>query len=386
MRHMPNAAIRRNGAPEIALVRDSVSLLDYTSERLRRLCLGAGFEEEIDRVLRVYRDLVSPWAERALNQRTSWISDISDDNTPIEFSVTLADGGSEVRVLFEPQAAEPTLEAFRAAGLAFNERLEREYGVSLTRFRAVEGVFLPEALRGSFAVWSSAVFARGREPQFKAYFNPQANGPEDAPALVEEGLAKLGLRDAWPDLRRVVMRRGPALDELKYFALDLDSHSEARVKIYVRHHDATARDLETAASAAQSYSEGETLDFVRSMRGGDEALSVRAPFTCSSFTTSGAVRPAATTVYVPVCAYSHDDDVAYRRVRDYMGRQRFDVSLYDRIVYAYTNRPLSAGVGMQAWTAIRRYGASTRLTVYLATEATRVHPPGSVPAPTRPPS
>jgi hypothetical protein len=39
---------------------------------------------------------------------------------------------------------------------------------------------------------------------------------------------------------------------------------------------------------------------------------------------------------------------------------------------------------MQAWLATRRYGRESRFTVYLATEANRIHAPGVVPAPTAP--
>lgn len=357
-------------------------LLDYASARLWMLCTSARFGAETEAAVQTFQKLISPWADCPRSESTEWVSEISDDNTPIEFSVALAGNRAEVRVLFEPQGTQPTVADYREAALAFQARLEREFGANLTRFRQVEDLFAPEDMQGPFAIWSSAVFAPGHAPSFKAYLNPQAHGAGNARELVREGLARLGFSAAWRHLEASVLRRGPELDELKYFALDLSNDAEARVKVYVRHHSASAEDLEYASSIADGYVEGETLDFVRAMRGSSERLTQRAPFTCSSFIGSAAEYPAATTVYVPVCAYARDDAAVLDRVRGYMRKQGFDSSLYEGIVNGFANRPLVEGVGMQPWIALRRFGTTPRMTVYLSTEARRIHEPGTVPAPT----
>jgi DMATS type aromatic prenyltransferase len=313
---------------------------------------------------------------------SAWVSDISDDNTPVEFSVAIAGERVEVRALFEPQAAEPTLAAQRTVGIEFNERLEREFGANLERFRLIRELFLPEGMQGQFAVWSSVVFAHGQPPAFKAYLNPLARGAAHASELVREGLARLGLGHTWPSLERTALRRGRELDELKYFALDLTPSAEARVKIYVRHHSATPDDLEVASSSASNYVAGEAVDFVRAMRGSDQRLTARAPFTCSSFVGTQRNQPVSTTIYVPVCAYAQDDAAVLDRVRNYMDERQMDSSAYESLVWGFANRPLAEGVGMQPWIALRRIDAVTRMTIYLASEANRVHAPGTVPAPT----
>jgi len=357
-------------------------LADYTSSRLRALCYAARFGDETANIVSTFRSLISPWGYQDRERPTGWVSDISDDNTPIEFSVAIAGERVEVRVLFEPQADEPTIAAHRVAGIEFNERLKREFGANLDRFDKLRDLFLPEGMEGPFGVWSSAVFSRGQAPAFKAYLNPQARGPENAPELVREGLARLGLAHCWPSLERSVMRRGPELDELKYFALDLTNSAEARVKIYVRHHACTPEDLEAGASAADSYVADETLDFARAMRGSSDRLIARAPFTCSSFVGTRQDHPVATTIYVPVCAYANDDAAVLDRVRHYMDERGMDWSAYESIIWGFANRPLTEGVGMQPWIALRRFQDATRMTIYLATEANRVHAPGTVPAPT----
>lgn len=358
-------------------------LVDFAAGRFRNLCAGAGFGREAETSVELLRSLLACCGDLPVScAPTDWVSEISDDNTPIEFSVALADGQAEVRALFEPQGAEPTLASFREAGLALNARLEREFGADLTRFRQVQDLFLPESMQGPFAVWSSVVFRRGKKPGFKAYFNPNASGAENAPYLVEEALHRLGLGQTWPSLSRHILARGTQLDELKYFALDLSSEEHARVKIYVRHHAASPDDLEFAAQPAQSYTPNEARDFARAMRGGRDRLHARAAFTCSSFVGDADPRPTATTVYVPVCAYARDDEKVRLRIRQYLLQQGGDPRAYDAVLASYANRRLDLGVGMQSWAALRRYGEEVRLTVYLATEANRVFEPGIVPAPT----
>lgn len=355
-------------------------LLDYATQRFRMLCSAAALGRDTEGSTKTFKALLS--SAIPTKAPSGWTSEISDDNTPIEFSVAMANEQAEVRVLFEPQGEEASLPAYRAAGLAFHDRLERDFGANLRKFRQVQDLFLPVDMAGPFAVWSSAVFARHCEPSFKTYFNAQAQGPDDTHALVREGLRRLNLDHAWPILSRTVLRRGADLDEVKYFALDLTASREARVKLYVRHHEATKEELEIAASGAASYVPGEAHDFVSAMSGKKERLDARAAFTCSSFAGEPHDRPAATTLYVPVCAYANNDLAVSRRVHDYLVGQGYDPRLYHRIIAGFSNRPLDGGVGMQSWVALRRHGGHARLTVYLAIEAIRVHPPGVIPAPT----
>ena len=354
---------------------------DYAHERFCMLCEAAGFGQDTERVTEIFSQLIEPWAEQRIDHDIGWRSDIADDNTPIEFSIAISEKEVEVRALFEAQAEVASLPAFREVGIAFQERLEREFGASLERFRRVQDLFLPENMQGEFAVWNSAVFPKHKKPSFKAYLNPQACGEGNSRELVKEGLARLGLTNVWSRLEETVLRRGPHVDELKYFALDLMPGAESRVKVYVRHHDVSADDLEIAASAAENYVPNETHDFVRAMSGNIPLLHDRAAFTCSSFVEGSTDRPRATTVYVPVCAYTRDDAQVLERVLKYLQGAGIDSSRYEAIVRGFANRPLQAGVGLQPWFAFRRHGG-VRITSYLATEAYHVHAPGTVPAPT----
>ncbi|HVY26033.1 MAG TPA: tryptophan dimethylallyltransferase family protein [Polyangiaceae bacterium] len=355
--------------------------------RLSRLCAATGLSSESAAVAeRVLRDLIVPWSRVETfvqTPHTSWVSDISDDNTPIEMSVTLSPIGNEVRILFEPQAEAGTLQAHREAALRMHAELERDYAASLDRFRLIQDLFVPPDMQGPFALWSAVAFAEGKPPSFKAYFNPQAQGIGSAVTLVEEALRRLGLHGAWAHLAATLARRGPHYDELKYFALDLSASEHARVKVYVRHHEATAEDLEVAASAAPDFIPGEAREFARAMGGGTPRFTERATFTCAAFTGNDEGRPAATTQYFPVCAYAGDDLEVEERVAGYLRANGMDDTPYRKMLSAFADRPLDAGVGMQSWVAFRRLHGVPRLTVYLGTETRCVFAPGSVPAGTR---
>lgn len=383
MQSRANSPIQQPADAPSGTIRALPRLVDFATSRFKNLCLGAGYGDETDAIVATLRSLLAVCGDGSVSgNRSEWVSEISDDNTPIEFSVAIADGKAEVRVLFEPEGEAPTIAAYREAGLGFNQHLERAFGADLMRFREVQDLFLPEQMVGPFAVWSSAVFRPGHPPAFKAYFNPNAQGVDNAAELVHEALQRLGLGRAWPSLAEHILARGPQLDELKYFALDLSNAAQARVKVYVRHHAASAEELEFASLPAHSHVPGEALNFVRAMSGGQARLNARAAFTCSSFTGDADDRPAATTVYVPVCAYARDDARVRRRVREYLVQQGGDPTLYDSVLASYANRPLEAGVGMQSWAALRRLDEQVRLTVYLATEANRIFEPGEIPAPT----
>ncbi|MES1186015.1 MAG: tryptophan dimethylallyltransferase family protein [Myxococcales bacterium] len=383
----PTALNSSEDESESAVQRVMSSFVEGLSRRLAGLCDATGLSAETAKTADdVLRDLIVPWSRVEAFARapgSGWISEISDDNTPIEFSVTISPTGSEVRVLFEPQGEEQTLAGHRDAALRMHEQLARQYAADLSRFRLVSDLFTPSGMQGPFALWSAVVFANGKPPSFKSYFNPQAQGVGSAVALVEEALRRLGLPRAWRHLASTMARRGPHRDELKYFALDLSTSEQARVKVYVRHHEATPEDLEIAASAASDSTRGEAQDFARAMGGRALRFKERATFTCAAFVGGQDDRPSATTQYVPVCAYALDDLEVERRVASYLGSQGIDDAPYRRVLAAFANRPLDAGVGLQSWVAFRRYRGVPRLTVYLGTETRCVFPPGSVPAGTR---
>jgi DMATS type aromatic prenyltransferase len=354
-------------------------LTQHALRRFTRLCEAAAFTGGgAVRAHAIFKSIVLP---AIASTPSGWISDISDEQMPIEFSVALRGNDAEVRVLFEAQGASNSLAAYRKAALALTHQLPNTLGADLTKFKEVVDLFLPMRMAGPFALWHSLVFKQNRVDA-KVYFNAQARGLGAAHATVEEALHRLGMSAAWPALMRSSLRRGPKLDEIKYLALDLSADREARVKVYVRHHAASPSDLETACSASREYVPGEATDFASSMSGGAETLRSRAPFTCSAFSGADHERPSATTLYVPVCAYARDDAAVTSRVSEHLRLRGLPARAYERLITGYADRDLEIGIGMQSWLALRRLDNEARLTVYLSSEARGSLPPGSVPAPT----
>lgn len=180
----------------------SQTFADYGAVRFRMLCQGAGFNGvETEKFITTFRRLLTPWGNLPIGNQPQGMSNIGDDHSPIEFSVTIINQQPEVRVLMEVQGDSPTVQSQRVAGLLFNERLEREFGASLERLRLIQDLFLPEKMQGSFAIWNAVVFSQGRAPSFKIYLNPQAQGAQRTQELIEEALIRLGFPQAWSVLK-----------------------------------------------------------------------------------------------------------------------------------------------------------------------------------------
>src|SRR5882724_6698053 len=99
----PTPSLESVGSGRMPRAASSSPFVDRLARRLANLCDATGLSRESSRLAdQVFRELIVPWSRVeafAQNPGSSWTSEISDDNTPIEFSVTLSPMGSEVRVL-----------------------------------------------------------------------------------------------------------------------------------------------------------------------------------------------------------------------------------------------------------------------------------------------
>ena len=215
-------------------------------------------------------------------ERTLWPSHISDDHTPYEISLLLGGSTPEVRLMAEPLPAGapcPTLADTVNAGLRLRPALEA-LGADFSRFDRVADLFLPSHPTGAFALWYAASFAPDGTPSFKVYFNPAVGGAHEAPRLVEEALARLGVDGGWATVSHA-MPRGPELDELRFFSLDLVEGARARVKVYGFHHRATTDDLLRVIASVPSADCAAVRRYCGALLGGDGAIvAARQPATC----------------------------------------------------------------------------------------------------------
>jgi len=345
----------------------SLTFHEFGSSRLRALCEAVGYErEEVETVQRFFTVMSGRWGSQRFGSGPRWLSDITDDHTPYEFSMALEGSKPEVRFLIEAQNEPTTLKSSWEDGLALNERLHQEFGVPLERFNRVKDLFEPRNAEARFSLWHAFGLKAGGVPGVKAYLNPMARGDAHAHELVQEALARLGFANAWRFISEVAMRRGRK-DQLIYFSLDLSAHRAARIKIYIAHQDATADDVEAIMSQTKEYVPGEACAYYRKMLGCDGGFPVpRSTQTCLAFTSDDDVSPYHVTLYVPVRCYAKHDQEGLERIRSVLEPSRYAV--LERAVTALARRPLDAGVGLIQWASMRREAGKMRMTFYLASE------------------
>jgi len=345
-----------------------MSFLEFGNTRIASLCKSAGFTSvDTQKVQRFFTFMTDSWNSRLVGEASPWKSDISDDHTPFELSIALEGSRPEIRFLIEAQNHPTTLQSSWDDGLALNERLNKEFGLSLEHFNRVKDLFEPRNPQARFSLWHAFCLKPDRGAEIKVYLNPMARGPEHANEIVEEGLKRLGFANAWRFLSQVVMRRG-AQDQVLYFSLDMGGQAVSRVKIYVAHRDAAPEDIEAAMSQAKEYAAGEARAFCEAIQGDDDKFSApRSTLTCWAFTSDDDARPYSATLHCPIRCYADNDRDALRRIRAVLDPKSHAV--LDRCVWALANRPLEAGVGLIQWASMRREGGKVRTTFYLATEA-----------------
>ena len=347
---------------------------EYASERMKALCYALGFGNATDEHIKLLRLLLSPWGDRFIGDVSKWTSYIGDDGTPFEFSVAIDGTQPELRVLLEPLGCLPTAKSNWEVGQALNKCLEEKYGAELSRFNCIQDLFYPETPDAIFSIWHSACFWPKRTPEFKIYLNPQAKGKEQSLSVVEEALSRLGFSQALPLLKKVAVQLRPGNDEIMYFSLDLSTKKKSRVKVYLRHYEANAKDIEEALSIAHSFRSGSVQDLCYTVTGKDNSFCKQPLTTCFSFIEGDTDRPSVGTFYMPISAYVPDDYVAYERIYSYIEKQKLPVSVYRLSVENFATRPLQDRSGMHSYLSFKQDKAGRpRITVYFAPEAYRSH-------------
>jgi hypothetical protein len=161
------------------------------------------------------------------------------------------------------------------------------------------------------------------------------------------------------------LRRGDA-DTPLYLSLDLSSSSSARVKVYVAHHAATARDVAEVLGSCPGYPQQLIESWVSHLMAGPGPYRDRPPLTCFAFC-NGELEPHSATLHLPVRGYGDDDfEIARRAAALLTFRQRVQ---YLRVLTHLSDRPLDAGRGLQSYISLRNSPGKRALTVYLAPEA-----------------
>jgi DMATS type aromatic prenyltransferase len=337
-------------------------------EKLTALCQAVGMEAKTVEITEIFRAMAGNWGDRAVGDISAWQSDVSDDFAPFEFSIAFKDDRAELRILLEAQGVEPSLESNWAAGLQLNQYLATHHNVSLDRFEQIADLFVPTNPAATFSIWHSACFYLDKAPAFKIYLNPQSQRKNLAPAVVEASLGRLGFPRAWAGLAEIAAQRGTDKDEFTYFSLDLASHAHARVKIYLRHHDATVADLEQAFSLAQNYVAGDVTEFCHALTQMQGAFRSKPMASCFAFVEGNDERPTDATLCVPIGYYAPNDLAISERLQQYFSQHHLSTSAYTQALQAFAIRPLDSGCGMHSHISLRRENQQHRVTTYLNPE------------------
>ncbi|WYZ43955.1 hypothetical protein EsH8_VII_000391 [Colletotrichum jinshuiense] len=344
------------------------------------LGLDGATKEQVQDALEV---AMQSWGYATISDWSSgWLSDVSLNLCPFEFSVAIEQetGNAQLRCLVEAQTEGDSLKAHQDSALMLTDEIQSRYPqtVSLDRFHAVQDLFFPPAdeAQGKFAAWHSFAITQGSHPVWKIYLNANACGASRAPEVVREAFTRLEMKGAWSLLETVLSEN----NKLMYFSLDLCPGAQARVKVYVQHHAACARDIADAALkvAPESTSVTEIRRFCATLSGGSEGPYERkGPMTCFGFTCggNGSNLRSEAAVYFPVHDYAHDDAEIRSRLEDFLSIHGKDekenkvLKSYQKAVDAVAHRPLEHGRGIHAWVGMKM--TRTRVSVvnfYLTSE------------------
>ncbi|MFF2957213.1 tryptophan dimethylallyltransferase family protein [Kitasatospora sp. NPDC057965] len=349
------------------------TLGEFTARQLRGLCEVAGLGEQDARTYQdVLVEALGPEAGRRLDLPPSGRTFLSDDHTPVEYSLSFRpDGAPDLRVLLEPGCGSGTLEENGRAGLDTVRAMSRRWGFSAAWLDKVEDLFLPASPHGPLALWCALELRPGGVPRVKVYLNPAARGPARAAETLREALERLGLPQAFAAL--------PPGDGYPFLALDLGDWEQPRVKVYVRHPGLPAAEAGELPRTADGPTAAELRHFAATAAGttdGDARLSGLPVLSCHVFTDAAADRPSGFTLHVPVRDYARHDGEALDRAVALLGRHGMDPAPLLRALPSLTGRRPRDGVGLIAYLALaHQRGLPPRITVYLSAEAYSVRPP-----------
>ncbi|MEV7611812.1 tryptophan dimethylallyltransferase family protein [Streptomyces sp. NPDC089799] len=374
------AAASLTGPPRRA---DGTTLGDHAARQALRLCEAAGLSgADSAEYARTLLAVLGPAAGRSLHLPPPEPSFLSDDHTPVEFSLAFVPGADPtLRVLLEPGFGAGSLAANGRAGLASVRALARRHGFGTRRLDELEDLFFPDSPQGPLALWCALELVPGGVPRVKVYLNPAASGPEHAAATVRTALSRLGHRKALDVL--------PEGDRPLFFALDLGDWERPRAKVYLAHHDLSAKEAARLSRADGGPGRKAIRDFFRAAAGqtrgdaedGPEARLCRRPVqSCHAFTDTAADRPSGFTLYVPVRDYARHDGEALDRATAVLARHGMDPAPLVRSVAALTSRRPEDGVGLIAYLGLaHQQDRPPRVTAYLSSEAYAVRPPADGP-------
>ncbi|WP_217169147.1 tryptophan dimethylallyltransferase family protein [Streptomyces sp. AC512_CC834] len=360
-------------APTGSGPRSTPTLGSLTGGQLRRLGAVAGLSEaDAETYAQVLTDVLGPVAGRPLSLPPPARTFLSDDHTPVEFSLSFQpEEKPSVRVLLEPGCGADSLVHNGRIGLEAIRGMARRWHFTTDALDEIQDLFLPPTPRGPLALWCALELRPGGVPKVKVYLNPAANGEERSATTVREALHRLGHRRAFAGL--------PQGAGYPFLALDLGDWAQPRAKVYVRHDHLTAGQAGRLSRTDSGPGPAAIEGFFRTAAGlGPDVtgLGRRPGLSCHSFTDTATARPSGFTLHIPVRDYARHDGEALARAGRVLRHHGMDASVLDRSLAALTERRPEDGVGLIAYLALaHQRDRPPRVTAYLSSEAYAVRPP-----------
>lgn len=354
---------------------DARTLGTLVAGQLRGLCRVAGLDaRDAEGYGQVLRESLGLAAERPLDLPPPNRTFVSDDHTPVEYSLSFrTDAPPTVRVLFEPGCGAPGWAESGKIGLALVREMAQRWDFSTRCLDAVEDLFFPSDPRGPLALWCALELRPGGVPKVKVYLNPSARGAERAAETLREALDRLGHPGAFASL--------PSGDGHPFLAMDLGAWTEPRLKVYVLHaglsaDEAAGLSRTDAGPAPEALREffATASGFGRDQGGG--RLHGLPAQSHHAFTQLDDERPSGFALYVPVRDYAPHDGEALLRGLALCRQHGIDPMPLAEAVAAVTDRRLEDGVGLISYLAVNyQRGRKPRVTAYISAEAYAVRPP-----------
>ncbi|GAP85236.1 putative tryptophanase [Rosellinia necatrix] len=359
----------------------SQSYIDEAKRQIFSLCRAVAVDDtRKDQLASAVELTMSDWGKSRIPEEidtSGWVSHVSNDHSPFEYSVVLdqSTGEAEVRFLVEGQLSGGRgdgdfLPQLQEKALQLTREIAGNYSatVSLDRFDLVRDLFMPAKPEGKFSAWHSYA-ASQKGPEWKVYFNPSAvPGRDKTLVATRTALERLGMGDTW----RLVEDTLSPSESVVYISLDLCSDADhARVKVYISHTSATAQAIAQKHVALSPHADAyEVQRFCEAMAGGSLGSYTGKPLlSCFAFTTR-APRQAEGTVHFPIDGYAADDDEAVRRVEQYLaavGTAPLYKQRYRRIIGAMQRKLPHRRPCIQSWVSLKqKAGGRQSNTFYLS--------------------
>ncbi|MGE0321359.1 MAG: iron-containing redox enzyme family protein [Polyangiaceae bacterium] len=340
---------------------------------LTPLCAATGLESRLDEVIEAFALLTEGWGEEAIPANPAWESDVCSDHSPFEPSIALSPRGNVVRILVEAQGRAPTRAAQAEAGRALTQRIGKRWGLDTTRCEQLEALFLdtesPEGnpAAGRFGIWHALEFHPARPtPSVKVYFDLASWGPALHPALTEAALHQIGFAEAWPVLGELTTRRDRQQDQLAYFSIDVEDSPHARVKLYLRHHAASAEHLDGLFRSARSYRKESVKEATQALGVGAGPYLARPVVSSFAFTSKSRSEPVSATLYFPLESYVDTDALALSRVLEFNREFALPTTELEAAVRGLAPAPLDELHGLTSYVSFREEQDVARSTVYFS--------------------